>query len=98
MEKRIISIAVLVAALSIAYYVIVYLPVRENAELVKRQQEVVNLQTCLSSADTDFYDKVWKTYCKGDYKYCELPKELIDYVNTRRHAQRDYCYKVKPQL
>ena len=98
MEKRIISIALLIAAVSMAYYLIIYLPGRDNSEKMQRQQNSINLQTCLSAADTDYYDIIWKSYCKGDYKYCELPKELTDQVSTQRSKQREICFKGTPHL
>jgi hypothetical protein len=101
--------AIIVIALSVAYYFVIFIPQRETQkiELQKEQLRIEQQKTdnktsalkdCLDQAEV-YARNFWTRTCK-DYGVnnreadCNLPMYLSDNINAAKKNQQDQCYKL----
>lgn len=86
-----IAVGIMIVALSIAYYMVIFLP-------QKTKRSAALLESCLHSADEVKF-KDWNRACalqKLDNE-CSLPVVLSDNVNEEFENNRDMCFRKYPQ-
>jgi predicted membrane protein len=107
--KIIIAFSILIVAVSIGYYFIIYIP-KINADKLaeqKAQQRLeantkltnqTNLQDCLDQAATDSSTQ-WDKNCstRGLKNDCSLPMDVSDSIGKAEVNQKNDCFKQYPQ-
>ena len=107
--KITIIIAVLIIAMSVAYYLVVFLPHEEQMSLNQKQQalqdtkkaanqKALDLEFCLSRADSDG-SSFWDSECEsqGLGKNCSLPEFNANRVDNSIKEAKSECFKQYPQ-
>lgn len=108
-NSHILSIAGLIVALSIGYYLVIFLPQKEKAKLeqVKAEQEAreslleknkLSLQECLDNvkkAQLEHWNKLCKA--KGLKEECLQPLSIVELESKRSNTAREECFKKYPQ-
>ena len=83
-----ISISLLIASLSIAYYYVYYIPQKDRQKIEQQKFEMEqkrkdeqakqqSLQSCLDEADTTYHD-TWTNMCKKQGRLSDECIELLD--------------------
>jgi hypothetical protein len=93
--------SVLIVAISLAYYLVVFLPNKENTKLELELQEKIRretlLQECVQQAQQD-YRTSWDKACinSGLAKECSLPIKVAEAIKEGLELEQNYCYKLYP--
>ena len=108
-NSHILSVAGLIVALSIAYYLVIFLPHKEQEKInlqkqmqieteSKRNVDRTALNTCLDAVNNAGYEN-WNKYCEteGLKKDCNLPNYQSEKVNNYTKELKDECFKKYPQ-
>ena len=97
-----VSISLLIVAFSVAYYLIYYLPKKQNTEMninieyKQKQQEL--LSNCLAEIES-WYQERWDRRCKNLNKgeNCALSSEDVSFLNVWTEGKKGDCFKQYPQ-
>ncbi len=99
--NKLIGIAAIIASLAFAYYLVIYIPQR-NQEAIDREdllkkQTLQSQSSCLYEADQN-YAQNWNTACydQGFQSGCSLPTTVAKGFETHRDELRDTCFKLYP--
>lgn len=97
-SKNIIVISILIIALSIAYYFVIFLPQRERHLDNLRAENAANLQLCLTNAN-QYELQAWKNACEklGFDSNCLLPEQWSKVVADGYSQSVENCHKSYPQ-
>jgi len=105
---KIISISVLIIALSIFYYFIIYVPQRDNRIMIQDQVRQEKLNECLSSAEENFSLK-WNSFCSNGVgtwinicqgveaegcSECILSEEDSESLNEQLRIEKEECFNL----
>ncbi len=104
-----IIVGTLIVALSIAYYLVIFLPKKAEMALEQRAQEqqaeadeVVAsrnaLNDCLGAVEA-YYAENWERNCRSQDlgEECSLPKQTAERLNDDKKREQDNCFKKFPQ-
>lgn len=91
--QKLVGISVLIASLSIAYYLVIFLPEKEDQKQAQAKEQVKKRNECLNKADL-IYRLEWAVKCKeeGLDELCtKLPKNIAQDLGQRREWQYSNC-------
>lgn len=91
-QKWIILI-LLIIAISITYYFLVFIPKKEKRKELIRQENFQKLQICLKNAKSDTQTYI-DMYCSQNPENCLIPVDSI--VNFQRESEKA-CRETYPQ-
>lgn len=99
----IISIPLLIIACAIIYYLVIYIPGKEQAKLKVQQQNKILQDKCISDADASL-NYTWGMACfeiqnalgQKENPNCSLPSSKAQAIKKTRTDQIDLCLKRYP--
>lgn len=96
--QKLISLSVLIASLSLAYYLVVFLPDKERQKQVRVENQIKLRDQCIDSSELR-YRLEWAVKCKeeGLDELCTgLPNRLAKPLEQRLEEKLSYCFKLYP--
>ena len=107
--QKLVATSLVIVALSFAYYLILFLPQKEQQRLKQeqqkeqqdnqlRQQQLLGLQQCLQNAENRTnYFRIKNCIDLGLENGCDLPRNRIEDVKNFLESLKQDCYKAYPQ-
>ena len=95
-------VGALLVALSVAYYLVIFLPQKEriaqDRQDQQRSQNKVFLANCLDGA-AKLHEQNWNEACasRGDGDRCGLPSNTSSRIDKSYESSKDDCFKKFPQ-
>jgi len=109
LAKGVLIFSLLLVAISIFYYYVIFLPRKEESRLEQNEQEKLieqeresemreKLDSCLEVTRFS-YSLCWNMHCRvlGREEDCELPFPRIDRCEEERERNKNECFKRYPQ-
>lgn len=92
--KFISGFAILLISGSISYYLMIYIPAKDNRIYYDNIDREDRLSKCLYYAELDKINS-WDTKCEllGRGKNCLLLVSDVDEMNSSEKLAKDYCFK-----
>ena len=94
--QKLIGLSALIAALSLCYYLAIFLPNKEEQKQAKITEQIKLRDQCLDNADLR-YRLEWAVKCKeeGLDELCTgLPSKIAQSLGKRRDENSDMCFKL----
>lgn len=95
--QKILSISLLIAVLSLAYYLVIFLPRKEEAKHQLEIQRLSNLNLCIQQSQANANNR-WNADCEandlGDG--CSLDYQHAKYHRDTAEQEINMCYKTYP--
>jgi hypothetical protein len=95
--QKLIGTSILIVALALAYYLVVYVPNLQKTKQLLENQRQANIQSCLATANQN-YSQNWVATCRGLGKddNCLLFSTQSNTLQIQLKDNTDSCYKLYP--